>query len=161
MKRLVLSLLVAPCLVASLVVCGGEEGIGEAASAALSPHVRAVRVAARGGDRDAALAHLGALRQEVAQLRRAGELSSGGAATVLDATLDVERQLLLLPAPARRGANDGARSNTTSPEKDDDAEDNAAEEARKRAEEAAKKAEEEAKKLAEEAKKRAEDVKKE
>lgn len=154
MKRLVLSLLVTCALAAFLGACGAQEGIGEAASTALSPHVQAVRVAATRGDRDAGLAHLSALRQEVARLRSEGDLSRSGAATVLEAALDVERQLMLLPAPARQGADDGTTTATTG--RDAGVDENKAEaDARKRAEEAAKKAEEEAKKLAEEAKKRA------
>ncbi len=161
MRRFLMSLLVAPCLVASLVACADEEGIGELASAALSPHVQTIRLAATAGDRDTALANLGTLRQRVAQLREGGQLSSAGAGTVLEAALDVERQLLLLPAPTRRGGDDGARPNTTSTADEDRKQNKEAEEVRKRAEEAAKEAEEEAKKLAEEAKKRAEDAKKE
>ena len=158
MRRAGPSLIAAACLVASLVACGSEEGIGEAASAALSPHVQAVRVAAAAGERDTALARLAALRQEVAQLRGGGELSGGAAARVLEAALDVERQLMLLPAPARPGVGDGGRTTTSI---DDDLDQRELEEdIRRRADEAVRKAEEDATKLAEDARKRADDARK-
>lgn len=159
MRRLVLYLLGAACLVFPVFACGTDEGIGEQASLALSPHVQTVRAEATAGDRDGALAALAELRQEVGQLRAAGELNERGASTVLEAAVDVERQVMLLPAPARPVAEEGGRSVTTSSGKDEDQK-KVDEEARKRAEEAAKKAEEEAKKRAEEAKKRAEEGKK-
>lgn len=150
---------VACSAVLALTGCGGSGGIGETASAALSPRVHAVRVAAEAGDRDRALAELAALRQHIGQLRAADALSARGARNVLEAALDVERQLMLLSAPGRDDEDDDDRptaTTRTAPTPDERVK--AADEARKQAEEAAKKAEEEARKAAEEAKKRAEEA---
>ena len=142
----------------ALAGCGSEEGIGQTASATLVPHVQAVRASAETGNRDEALARLAALRQTVARLRASGDLTEQGAALVLDAAVDVERQLAVLSGPA---PTSGSRApGTTSAGVKDEDQRKAEEEARKRAEEAAKKAEEEAKKRAEDAKKRAEEGKK-
>jgi hypothetical protein len=163
-RRRILSLSGAMAVAVALLACGAEDGIGQTASLALSPHVEDVRLTATAGDRDGALAALAALRREVAELRTTGELSGRGAATVLEAALDVEQQVARLPArlpgplPAPPQAGGGASGRPTTPGADEARK--IAEEARKQAEEAAKKAEEEAKKAAEEAKKRAEDAKK-
>lgn len=154
MRRRLLSLIVAgPLMVSS--ACGDETGIGEAASAALSPHVRAVESKAAAGDRQGALGALAALRQQVGQLRAEDEVSSREAATVLEAALEVERQLMSLPQPPPQEASDDTRPERTVPGGDEMEE--WEEEVRKRAEDAAKKAEEDARKRAEDAKKRAED----
>ena len=157
MKRRVLALIVAAGVAVTLGGCGSEQGIGETASAALTPQVQAVRAAAEKGNRDEALTKLAGLRHTVAQVRTTGDMSDQGAATVLEAAADVERQLALLPgAPS----GDNRAPATTSVGGKDETQRKAEEDARKRAEEAAKKAEEEAKKRAEDARKRAEEGKK-
>ena len=163
MRRRVLALLFAGLLAVTVAGCGEDEGVGQSASAALTPQVQAVRSAAEKGNRDEALARLAGLRQTVAQLRTSGDLTEQGAATVLEAAVDVERRLALLPAPPPSTAATGARGGspgTTSPGVRDDDARKAAEDARKRAEEAVKKAEEDAKKRAEDARKRAEEGRK-
>ena len=158
MKRRVLALVVAAGVAMAVGGCGSEQAIGETASAALTPQVQAVRTAAEKGNRDEALTKLAGLRHTVAQLRTTGDMSDQGAATVLEAAADVERQLALLPGPAPSGGNRAPA--TTSVGVKDETQRKAEEDARKRAEEAAKKAEEEAKKRAEDARKRAEEGKK-
>jgi hypothetical protein len=147
--RRFLTLLVAGSVSVSMVACGPEEGIGERASAALVPHVHDVRSAVSRSDRQGALDELGELRQAVAELQRAGELNEPEAARVLQAAVNVERSLLLLPAPTHGGGVDRGEDDTE------------ADEAEKQAEEEAKKRAEEARKQAEEARKRADDAKKE
>ena len=155
MRRSPLAVLAALALALGMAGCGSEEGIGQTASAVLVPQVQAVRAAAEQGNRDEALTRLAALRQTVAQLRGTGDLGDQGAATVLEAAVNVERQLALLPAPARTTG-----PVATTPGVRTDEQRQAEDEARKRAEEAVKKAEEAAKKAEEEAKKRAEDARK-
>lgn len=160
MRRRYLALILSTCLVPAMVACRSEDGIGEAASSVLAPHARAVRTAAQNGDRDTAAAELAQLRQAVAQLQTSGELGESEAAEVLQASLEVERGLTLLPAPTPpEDDGDGGPVATSGDEDDrDDREEKDDEDAGKRAEEAVKKAEEEAKKRAEDARKRAEDA---
>ena len=157
---LALALLVAPILLVPAGACSGEDGVGPAASAALSPRVQDIRAAATASDRDAALAGVAALRREVEQLRASGQLGDPQAATVLQASAEVERQLMFLPATPTRPGGEGDVIVGPTSRGAEDQEAKADEDARKRAEEAAKKAEEEEEKLIEESKKRAEDAKK-
>lgn len=140
----------ASALVASLPACADDGGIGATASAALTPHARAVRAAAVSGDRAAALDALSALRRELVQLENGGQLSDGDAEEVLEATIEVESHLLrLLPAPSST-TPDVATPEPAPPRNSDGDREKDEENARKRAEE---KAEEEAEKAEEEAEK--------
>lgn len=131
MRRLILALLVAASLLASAGACSREEGVGTAASAVLSPRVQDIRAAATARDRDAALAGVAALRQEVEQPRASGQLADPQAATVLQASAEVERQLMLLPT-SRPGGEAGVVPGTTSGDAEDE-DKKAEEDARKRA----------------------------
>jgi predicted small lipoprotein YifL len=103
-------------LAISLVGCGRESGVGQQASDKLTPGVQAIRAAAASGDREAATEKLAELRQTVAELRAAGQLSEAGAAKVLAATTDVEVQLAALPpsveSESQGGAPDQGADNT-------------------------------------------------
>lgn len=155
MRRLV-PLFVTAGLLVSLAACQAEQRVGEAASTVLLRRVRDVRAAAIASDRDAALTELTALRQDVTDLQADGQLSGPQAARVLEASAEVERQLMSLPAPDRPDADEGVGASPTSQGDEEEAE--GEEDARKRAEEAAKKAEEADKKRMEESRKRAEDA---
>ncbi|HSO95971.1 MAG TPA: hypothetical protein VLV81_08000 [Acidimicrobiia bacterium] len=86
------------CLLAG---CGG----GGAAPLAMTPgaasqlrvDAEAVRAAIAGGDRSQALQALATLESTVAQLRQKGQVSSGRAAAILGAAVDVEAQLGRMP----------------------------------------------------------------
>jgi hypothetical protein len=93
--------IVAAAVLVGLLGCGGDTGIGESASARLTPHVVELRAAAASGGRAAAYEELAALRQAVSELRQGGQLSEGEAADVLAASAAVEAQLSsLTPSPS-------------------------------------------------------------
>src|SRR5215207_2342833 len=75
--------IVAAAILVGLIGCGRDAGIGESASARLTPHVVALRAAAASGERAAADEQLAAIRRGVTELRQAGQLSEGEAAEVL------------------------------------------------------------------------------
>jgi predicted small secreted protein len=91
MKRIVLAV-----ILVALTGCGTDAGIGEDASARLTPHAMALRAAAASGELAAAYEELAALRREVAELRQGGHLSEAEAADVLAASAAVEVQLSTL-----------------------------------------------------------------
>lgn len=92
----------APLLLLALVACGREAaGIGERASAVLTPQVQQVRASAGAGDRAGAQRKLAELRQTVADLRERGELSEAGASKVLAAVAEVEARLAPVATPTQ------------------------------------------------------------
>jgi hypothetical protein len=92
--------IVAAAMLVGLISCGGDTGIGQNASARLTPHVMALRAAAASGERAAATEQLAALRRGVAELLQAKQLSEGEADEVLAATAAVEAQLTSLTPPS-------------------------------------------------------------
>jgi hypothetical protein len=80
--------------------CGdGNRSLSDEASAHLAPRVEAIRAAAAAGDRAAAQAEVGRVRQTLDDLQAAGAVDTAEAATVLSALAGVEQQLGLLPEP--------------------------------------------------------------
>jgi hypothetical protein len=103
-------------LLSGLIACGGNDGISEPASARLTPDVQALRASAASGDSAGAYESLAELRQSVAELRQAGELSEAEAAKVLAASADVEAQLSRLtpaPTPTAKSSVDTDATTTT------------------------------------------------
>jgi hypothetical protein len=85
---------------ALLAGCGDEDHrLSDEASALLAPRVQAIRSAAAAGDRAAAQAEAGRVRQTIADLQAAGAVDAAEADTVLEALASVEEQLGLLPEP--------------------------------------------------------------
>lgn len=116
-------------LLISVVGCGNEAGVGLVASERLTPEVQAIRAAAENGDREAATEKLAELRQKVAELRAAGQVSEAAASQILAAANEVEVQLAVLPSPTvesppQGGGPDrgGTRTVTTKKEPDKDKE---------------------------------------
>ena len=80
--------------------CGdGDRSLSDEASARLAPRVEAIRAAAAAGDRAAAQAEAGRVRQTLDDLQATGAIDTAEAATVLSALAGVEQQLGLLPEP--------------------------------------------------------------
>lgn len=96
-----------------LVACGGDSAISGSASARLIPQVEAVRAAATSGDSTAAHERLAELRQSVADLRQAGQISEQDAAKVLAASAAVEAQLPTLAAIPTTIESGGRTAETT------------------------------------------------
>jgi len=86
---------------ASAACGGGAAGIGQAASAELTPQVQQIRAAATSGDAAATAATLAELRRTVADLRQRGELSDADAAEVLAAAAEVEEGTGVSGGPAQ------------------------------------------------------------
>ena len=104
--------IVAAAILVGVIGCGRDAGIGEKASARLTPHVEALRAAAASGERAAADEQLAAIRRDVTELRQAGQLSEGEAAEVLAASADVEAQLASL-TPSSSVSTPGTQATTT------------------------------------------------
>jgi hypothetical protein len=100
--------------------CGDDEHrLSDEASADLAPRVQAIRSAAAAGDRAAAQAEAGRVRQTVADLQAAGAVDAAEADTVLKALASVEQQLGLLPEPTTT-TTIATTTTTAPPDKGDD-----------------------------------------
>jgi hypothetical protein len=78
---------------------GGEPEVSEPAARLLHAQVAAVRTAAAGRDRAAAIEQLASLRANLVRLRKQGEVSRDGATRIGRAADAVAAQLTLIPLP--------------------------------------------------------------
>ncbi len=90
-------LVAAVAFVAVFAACGSSgSGISRGASGVLARDVDAIRAAVDAGDRNGAVAALGALDRHVAALNAAHQLSDSAARRVLGAAIDVGSELRFL-----------------------------------------------------------------
>ena len=112
--KCVVAVLVAGVL--ALSACGGgEPDVSEPAARLLDAQVAAVRTAAAGRDRAAAVEQLASLRANLARLRKQGEVSGDAAIRIGRAADAVAARLTLIPLPTTT-----TTTTTTAPPPDDD-----------------------------------------